>query len=47
MPVRSVKLNDALDVAYDEKYTTKANQKYVRGFATAKRRDATLELVPA
>lgn len=45
-PVRSVKLNDAMDVAYAEKYDTKANQQYVTGFATAKRRATTLELVP-
>jgi hypothetical protein len=44
--VRSAKLNDATDVAYGEKYTTKANQKYVKGFATAKRKSTTLELVP-
>lgn len=43
---RSAKLNDAVDVAYGEKYTTKANQKYVKGFATAKRKATTLELVP-
>jgi hypothetical protein len=46
-PVRSVKLNDATDAAYGQKYTTKANQKYVRGFATAKRKATTLELLPA
>jgi hypothetical protein len=45
-PVRSAKLNDAMDVAYGEKYTTKPNQTYVKGFATAKRRATTLELVP-
>jgi hypothetical protein len=44
--VRSAKLNDAMDVAYAEKYNTKANQKYVKGFATPKRRATTLELVP-
>lgn len=45
-PVRSTKLVRAMDVAYAEKYTTKANLKYVKGFATAKRRSATLELLP-
>jgi hypothetical protein len=40
------KLNDAVDAAYAAKYTTKANAKYVKGFATAKRRATTLELVP-
>jgi hypothetical protein len=52
IPVRAArvtgkKLLDAMDVAYGEKYTTKANQKYVSGFATAKRRAMTIELMPA
>ncbi len=46
-PVRSAKLLDAMDVAYAGKYTTEANLKYVKGFATTKRRTATLELLPA
>lgn len=46
VPVKSVKLNDAMDAAYGEKYTTKANEKYVKGFATAKRRATTLQLFP-
>ena len=45
-PARGEKLNDAVDRAYSEKYTTKPNQKYVKGFATAKRRATTLELLP-
>lgn len=45
-PVRSSNLNDAIDVAYAEKYTTKPNHAYVKGFATAERRTKTLELVP-
>ena len=45
--VRGAKLVAAMDVAYAEKYVTKANLKYVKGFATAKRRATTLELVPA
>jgi hypothetical protein len=44
--VAGKKLLDAMDVAYGEKYTTKANQKYVAGFATAKRRAMTIELLP-
>ncbi len=44
--VRSARLNDLADDAYATKYTTKPNRKYVRGFATAKRRKTTLELVP-
>ncbi|MEX2152551.1 MAG: DUF2255 family protein [Gemmatimonadaceae bacterium] len=46
VPVKRGKLNDAMDVAYGEKYTTKANQPYVKGFATTKRRATTLELFP-
>jgi hypothetical protein len=45
-PVKSAKLNDAVCVGYGEKYATKANQKYVKGFATAKRKANTLELLP-
>lgn len=45
-PAKGAKLNDAIDQAYAEKYTTKANQQYVTGFATAKRRATTVELVP-
>ena len=45
--VRSAKLSDAVDAAYGEKYTSKASQKYVKGFATAKRKATTTELVPA
>jgi hypothetical protein len=44
---RGAKLIAAMDIAYAEKYVTKANLKYVKGFATAKRRATTLELVPA
>jgi hypothetical protein len=46
-PVRGVRLKDDADRAYGEKYTTRANQKYVRGLATERRRAATLELLPA
>lgn len=45
-PVTSAKLLDVMDVAYAEKYNTKANLKYVKGFATAKRRACSLELIP-
>ena len=44
-PAKGEKLNDAVDQAYAAKYTTKANQKYVTGFSTAKRRATTLELL--
>lgn len=43
--VRGKKLNDAMDEGYAAKYTTKANAKYVKGFATSKRRATTLALV--
>lgn len=45
-PVRGAKINDAIDAAYAAKYTTKSNKPYVKGFATAKRRATTLELIP-
>ena len=45
-PVRSGPLNDAIDQAYRDKFTTKTNLKYVRGLATARRRATTTELVP-
>ena len=44
--VKGKKLLDAMDVAYAEKYTTKASKKYVSGFTTAKRRAMTIELLP-
>lgn len=47
VPLRSKRINDAADEAYAEKYTSKANAKYVQGLVTAKRKRTTLELVPA
>ena len=44
--VRSERLRDAIEDAYAEKYPTKGSQKYVRGFRSARRRDATIEFVP-
>ena len=44
--VKSERLRDAVEVGYAEKYPTKASQKYVRGFRTPRRRDATIEFVP-
>jgi len=38
---------DAVDDAYAERYPTKGSQKWVRGFATARRRATTTELLPA
>jgi hypothetical protein len=46
-PAKGARVNDAVDAAYAAKYTTKPNQKYVTGFATARRRATTMELVPS
>jgi hypothetical protein len=43
--VRSERVRDAVERAYAEKYTTPAAQKYVRGFRSARRREATIEFV--
>jgi hypothetical protein len=44
--VRGKRLWDAVDAAYAEKYNTPASRKWVRGFATARRRKTTTELLP-
>jgi hypothetical protein len=44
---RSERMKDAVDRAFAEKYTTPSSSKYVKGFRTAKRRDATFELLPS
>jgi hypothetical protein len=44
--VRSERLRDAIDKAYAAKFTTPGALKYVRGFRTPKRRNATVEFVP-
>ena len=44
--VTSERIRDKVEDAYAEKYDTKASQKYVRGFRTARRRDTTTEFVP-
>lgn len=44
--VRSERLRDAVEQAYAEKYDTPGAKKYVRGFRTARRREATIEFVP-
>jgi hypothetical protein len=43
---RSARIRDAVEHAYATKYATAASQKYVRGFRTPRRRDATIEFVP-
>jgi hypothetical protein len=44
--VRGDRLFDAVDLAYGEKYNTKASQKWVRGFSRPRRRMTTTELLP-
>ena len=44
--VRSERIRDAIEQAYAEKYPTPASKKYVRGFRSARRREATIEFVP-
>ena len=44
--VRSERLRDAVEDAYASKYATPASRKYVVGFRTPRRRDATIEFVP-
>ena len=46
VPVRSARLLDAADDAYAAKYTSPANQPYVKGVRTKTRRACSLELVP-
>jgi hypothetical protein len=43
---RGERIRDKVEAAYAAKFTTKASQKWVRGFRTARRRDATIEFVP-
>jgi hypothetical protein len=43
---KSERVRDAVEEAYAEKYETKASQKYVRGFRTPRRREATIEFQP-
>jgi hypothetical protein len=44
--VRSERLREALEAGYAAKYATPGSRKYVRGFRTKRRRDATIEFVP-
>jgi hypothetical protein len=45
-PVRSERIRDAVEQAYAEKYPTPGSAKYVRGFRTKRRREATIEFLP-
>jgi hypothetical protein len=44
--LRSQRLRDAVTEAYREKYNTKANQKWLTGFAEPQRAANTMEFVP-
>ena len=44
--VRSERIRDAMDRAYAQKYPTPGAMKYVRGFRTRRRREASVEFVP-
>jgi hypothetical protein len=44
--VRGDRLYDAVDLAYGEKYDTKASRRWVRGFSQPTRRKTTTELLP-
>jgi len=44
--VRGERMRDAVERAYAAKYRTPASLKYVRGFRSRRRREATLEFVP-
>ena len=46
VPVRSERLRDAVEDGYASKYPTPGARKYVRGFRSARRREATMEFVP-
>jgi hypothetical protein len=46
VPARSERIRDKVEDAYKDKFTTRASQKWVRGFRTPRRRDATIEFVP-
>lgn len=45
VPVRSERIRDAVEDAYAAKYPTPGSQKYVRGFRTKRRREATIEFL--
>lgn len=45
MPIRSERIRDLVEDAYAAKYPTPGSRKYVRGFRTKRRRDATIEFV--
>ena len=44
--IRSKRLRDLIEHGYAKKYPTLGSRKFVRGFKTKRRRDATIEFVP-
>ena len=46
VPVRSERIRDAVEEAYAAKYPTPGSRRYVRGFRTKRRREATMEFLP-
>ena len=46
VPARGRRIAAAIERGYAEKYTTPGSLGYVRGFKTARRRNATVEFVP-
>ena len=46
VPVKSERIRDAVEEAYAQKYRTPASMKWVRGFRSPRRREATLEFRP-
>lgn len=46
VPVRSERIRDAVEEAYARKYPTPGSARFVRGFRTKRRRDATIEFLP-
>ncbi len=46
VPVRSERIRDAVEEAYAAKYPTPGSRRFVRGFRTKRRREATMEFMP-
>lgn len=46
VPARGERIRDAVERAYAEKYSTPGALKYVRGFRSPRRREATMEFRP-
>jgi hypothetical protein len=46
VPARSEGIRDAVERAYAEKYPTPGSRRFVRGFRTKRRREATVEFIP-